>query len=142
MPTSRQNPNSPSPGQIPPGDGARQLLQWGASILGAGLLAAVLLETLLGGFSPTGAHTNSGWLALIVALMCLPFGSLLLALGVADYAWAQCWRDYRKHSLNGLFMAMFSTISVARTDRGDEMFLTMARRHARQALELLAFELW
>jgi hypothetical protein len=66
----------------------------------------------------------------------------LLALGVADYAWAQCWRDYRKHSLNGLFMAMFSAISVARTDRGDEMFLTMARRHARQALELLAFELW
>jgi hypothetical protein len=66
----------------------------------------------------------------------------LLAHGVADYPWAQCWRDYRKHSLNGLFMAMFSAISVARTDRGDEMFLTMARRHARQALELSAFELW
>ena len=42
------------------GDGTRQLLQWGASILGAGLLAAVLLETLLGGFSPTGASTNTG----------------------------------------------------------------------------------
>jgi hypothetical protein len=66
-----------------PNDGARQLLQWGVSILGAGVLAAVLLETLLGGFSPTGAHTNTGWFALIVALMCIPFGGLLTALGAA-----------------------------------------------------------
>jgi hypothetical protein len=73
MPT---NPN-------PPNDGARQLLRWGASMLTAGLLAAVLLETLLGGFSPTGAHTNTGWFALIVALMSIPFGGLLTALGAA-----------------------------------------------------------
>jgi hypothetical protein len=43
----------------------------------------VLLETFLGGFSPTGAHTNTGWFALIVALMCIPFGGLLTALGAA-----------------------------------------------------------
>ena len=67
----------------PPNDGARQLLQWGVSTLGAGFLAAVLLVTLLGGFSPTGAHTNTGWFALIVALMCIPFGCLLTALGAA-----------------------------------------------------------
>jgi hypothetical protein len=79
------NPNSPGAGQSRPGDGTRQLLQWGASMLGAGLLAAVLLETLLGGFSPTGASTNTGWFALIVALMCIPFGGLLLALGVAKW---------------------------------------------------------
>ncbi len=48
---------------------------------GRGLLAALLLQTLLGGFSPTGASTNTGWFALIVALMCIPFGGLLLALG-------------------------------------------------------------
>jgi hypothetical protein len=76
-------PQNPNPAQ--PGDGTRQLLQWGGSIVGAGLLAAVLLETLLGGFSPTGASTNTGWFALIVALMCIPFGSLLLALGVAKW---------------------------------------------------------
>lgn len=68
-----------------PNDGTRQLLQWGSSMLGAGLLAAVLLETLLGGFSPTGASTNTGWFALIIALMCIPFGGLLLALGVAKW---------------------------------------------------------
>ncbi len=54
-------------------------------MVGAGLLAALLLETLLGGFSPTGASTNAGWFALIVALMCIPFGCLLLALGVAKW---------------------------------------------------------
>ena len=76
---------STSPNPVPPNDGARQLLQWGASILGAGVLAAVLLVTLLGGFSPTGAHTNTGWFALIVALMCIPFGGLLTALGTAKW---------------------------------------------------------
>lgn len=66
-------------------DGTRQLLQWGGTMVGAGLAAALLLETVLGGFSPTGASTNGGWFALIVALMCLPFGGLLLALGVAKW---------------------------------------------------------
>ncbi|MGA2216815.1 MAG: hypothetical protein ABSG51_01925 [Terracidiphilus sp.] len=68
-----------------PNDGTRQLLQWGASIVGAGLLALLLLQTLLGGYSPTGASTNAGWFALIVALTCIPFGGLLLALGIAKW---------------------------------------------------------
>jgi hypothetical protein len=54
-------------------------------MVGAGLLSALLLVTVLGGFSATGANTNTGWFALIVALMCLPFGSLLLTLGVAKW---------------------------------------------------------
>ena len=66
-------------------DGTRQLLQWGAWMLGSGLVAVALLEAFLGGFSPTGASTNTGWFALIVALMCIPFGGLLLALGVAKW---------------------------------------------------------
>ncbi|MGA2754415.1 MAG: hypothetical protein ABSE53_11665 [Terracidiphilus sp.] len=68
-----------------PGDGTRQLLQWGGSMVGTGLLAAVLLVTVLGGYSRTGASTNTGWFALIVALMCIPFGLMLLALGVAKW---------------------------------------------------------
>jgi hypothetical protein len=79
-------PASPAnriPGQ--PDDGTRQLLQGGASIFGSGIVAGVLLITVLGGFSPTGASTNSGWFALIVALACIPFGGLLLALGVAKW---------------------------------------------------------
>jgi hypothetical protein len=69
----------------PDGDGTRQLLQWGGTMVAVGLLAALLLQTLLGGFSPTGASTNTGWFALIVALMCIPFGGLLLALGTAKW---------------------------------------------------------
>jgi hypothetical protein len=77
MPSASPNPN--------PADGTRQLLQWGASILGSGLVAGLLLVTVLGGFSPTGASTNTGWFALIVALTCIPFGGLLLSLGVAKW---------------------------------------------------------
>jgi hypothetical protein len=77
------DPGSFSP--IQPDDGTRQLLKGGASILGSGILAGVLLVTLLGGFSPTGASTNTGWFALIVTLACIPFGGLLLALGVAKW---------------------------------------------------------
>jgi hypothetical protein len=68
-----------------PDDGTRQLLQWGGSIVGAGVVAGVLLETVLGGYSRTGAHTNAGWFALIVVLGCIPFGGMLLALGVAKW---------------------------------------------------------
>ena len=84
MPASRPatplEPNTPQRD-----DGTRQLLQWGGSMVGAGLLATLLLETVLGGFSATGASTNTGWFALIVALMCIPFGGLLLTLGIAKW---------------------------------------------------------
>lgn len=66
-------------------DGTGQLIRWGAWTVGAGLVAAVLLEAVFGGISATGASTNSGWLAFIVALMCIPFGGLLLALGTAKW---------------------------------------------------------
>lgn len=71
--------------RTPPDDGTRQLLQWGAWIVGTGILAAVLLQTLFGGFSRTGANTNTGWFALIVVLMNIPFGGLLLGLGIAKW---------------------------------------------------------
>ncbi len=56
-----------------PDDGTRQLLQWGGSMVGTGILATILLVTVLGGYSRLGASTNAGWFALIVALMCIPF---------------------------------------------------------------------
>lgn len=54
-------------------------------MVGTGVVAAILLETLLGGFSRTGASTNTGWFALIVTLMCIPFGGMLLTLGIAKW---------------------------------------------------------
>lgn len=68
-----------------PADGTRQLLQWGGSMVATGLVCAILLVTLLGGYTRLGATTNAGWFALIVALMCLPFGALLLTLGLAKW---------------------------------------------------------
>ncbi len=42
---------------------------------------------------------------------------------------------YRAHGLSGLHMAIVASMIVERTDRGDEMFLAMADRHAVQALD-------
>ena len=66
-------------------DGTRQLLQSGGGTLAAGILAAALTQFVFGGIGPQGPHTNSGWLLLIVAMMCLPFGFLLSLLGVAKW---------------------------------------------------------
>lgn len=46
------------------------------------------------------------------------------------------WTDYRVGALSGYFMAIFASMSVERTERGDEMFAVMAERPARQALAL------
>jgi Na+/melibiose symporter-like transporter len=68
-----------------PDDGTRQLLKWGGGTVGTGLVAVLLLMTVLGGYTRNGATTNAGWFALIVALMCLPFGGMLLTLGIAKW---------------------------------------------------------
>jgi hypothetical protein len=75
----------PAPIRSPSDDGTRQLLQWGGSMLGIGLVCVLLLVTVLGGYSRTGANTNSGWFALIVALMCIPFGAMMFLLGIAKW---------------------------------------------------------
>lgn len=71
--------------QISTDDGTRALLQAGAAILLAGILAALLTATVFGGITHQGPHTNAGWLSLMVAMMCLPFGLMLFALGAAKW---------------------------------------------------------
>lgn len=66
-------------------DGTRQLLQCGIGTLAVGVLAAALTSTVFGGIGIQGPHTNSGWIALLVALMCIPFGAMALALGAAKW---------------------------------------------------------
>ncbi len=61
----------------------RKLLTTGAAIFLTGALAAALMLTVLGGVTKQGPHTNGGWLALIVAMGCLPTGVLTLLLGLA-----------------------------------------------------------
>ena len=47
-----------------------------------------------------------------------------------------CWDDYRRFAFAGLIMAIGASMVVERTDRGDEMFIAMAERAARHALDL------
>ncbi|MEM8768329.1 MAG: phosphotransferase [Pseudomonadota bacterium] len=59
----------------------------------------------------------------------------LVAAGVADYDWSSCWEDYRKGTFSGFGVTVIASMIVGQTERGDEMFITMARRHARHALD-------
>ena len=60
----------------------------------------------------------------------------LVAYGVDGYPFDQCWEDYRRSSHSSLTMAVFASMMVGRTDRGDQMFMAMANRHGRHALDL------
>ncbi len=73
------------PSNAPPDDGTSQLLRWGGLTLGTGLVFALLTRTIFGGIGPQGPHTNSGWMALIVTMMCLPFGFMLFLLGALKW---------------------------------------------------------
>ena len=64
----------------------RKILTTGSAIFLFGLIAAVLAETVLGGIGKQGPHTNMGWLALMMAMGCLPTGTLTLLLAFAKLA--------------------------------------------------------
>ena len=57
------------------------------------------------------------------------------SLGV-DMDWDRCWLDYRRYAFAGLIMAMFASMVVTRTDRGDAMFIAMADRAGVHALDM------
>jgi aminoglycoside phosphotransferase (APT) family kinase protein len=60
----------------------------------------------------------------------------LLAQGVRDYAWEQCWDDYRRGAFAGFAVTVVASVIVQETERGNDMFTAMATRHARHALDL------
>jgi len=60
----------------------QKLLRTGSAILSTGIVAAFLAVTLFGGVGREGPHSNSGWLALMVSMACLPTGSLILILAL------------------------------------------------------------
>lgn len=67
----------------------------------------------------------------------------LEAEGIRDYSLEDLGRDYRWFSFYGISVAFGAAMLVKQTERGDEMFLTMLRRHVAQvrdneALALLA----
>jgi len=60
----------------------------------------------------------------------------LTGYGVTGYSVEQCWDDYRRSSYASLLMAVFASMMVGRTDRGDAMFMAMANRSAQMATDL------
>lgn len=64
----------------------------------------------------------------------------LIAAGVPHYGWDQCWSDYRRGCFAGFAVAVVASMIVQETPRGNEMFIAMASRHARHALDLGAQE--
>ena len=59
----------------------RKLLRTGLLIFGTGAFSALLIFTSFGGIARhQGPHTNMGWLALMLAMGCLPTGFLTLLL--------------------------------------------------------------
>jgi ecdysteroid kinase len=65
---------------------------------------------------------------------------MLRARGVEGFSWDRCWRDYRRFAFSGFLMAVGASMLVVQTERGDEMFLTMASRHGTQIVDLDADE--
>ncbi|MDP1795400.1 MAG: phosphotransferase [Acidimicrobiales bacterium] len=53
-----------------------------------------------------------------------------------EMSWDDLWWQYRRHTTSGLVMAIGASQVVVQTDRGDDMFVTMAQRHGRHALDL------
>ena len=60
----------------------RAFLRTGILIFGTGVFSALSIVLFFGGIGRQGPHTNLGWLALILAMGCLPTGTLTLGLAI------------------------------------------------------------
>ena len=65
----------------------------------------------------------------------------LRGYGVTDYDYDALYRDYRLTLLSGVSTAVFASASTKRTERGDAMFLAMARGGCAQAIDCDALAL-
>jgi Ecdysteroid kinase-like family len=108
-----------------PDGGACWLVDWQTLGIGSGASdLAYLVGTSIA--DPAARDDRTAFDAWIAALA---------RKGVAADADA-LWTDYRIGALSGYFMAVFASMNVERTARGDEMFAVMAERPARQAMAL------
>ena len=64
-----------------------------------------------------------------------------LALAGVSASAEDNWHDYRLYAFSGFIMAVFASMNVERTGRGDEMFAVMADRPGHQAMCLESLEL-
>ena len=79
-----------------------------------------------------GAAAKSASCASITAVCSTP--------GSRGYSWADCWQDYRRGAFAGFLVTVIASMLVQETARGNEMFIAMAQRHSRHAIDLGAAE--
>lgn len=60
----------------------------------------------------------------------------LTTAGVRDLSWDRCWDEYRRGAFAGFGVTVIASMIVQQTERGDRMFVTMARRHSQHAIDL------
>jgi thiamine kinase-like enzyme len=60
----------------------------------------------------------------------------LVASGITSYSREQLEHDVRLSAFGGAVMAVMSAILVVQTERGDEMFAELFRRHAQHAIDV------
>ena len=77
--------SKPAPRGARAGKDAGQMLRAGFWFLLAGAISIILIITVFGGIHQHGPQTNGGWMLLVLALMCVPLGLLLVALGGAKW---------------------------------------------------------
>ena len=53
-----------------------------------------------------------------------------------DLTWNTCWQQYRHNAPAGLAMAVIASMVVGETERGNDMFMTMAKRSVAMCEEL------
>ncbi|MYH14629.1 MAG: phosphotransferase [Gammaproteobacteria bacterium] len=65
---------------------------------------------------------------------------VLRSYGV-DLSWDACWKLYRRHAPAGLHMAVVASMIVGETERGNDMFMTMAKRSIAMCEDLESLDL-
>lgn len=65
----------------------------------------------------------------------------LLAHGVTNFSWEECWEGYRRLAFLGILMAVGASMLVQRTERGDEMFMASYSRACQMAIDLDSVDL-
>ncbi len=57
-----------------------------------------------------------------------------------NLSWEECWKYYRHHAPAGLIMAVIASMIVGETERGNDMFMAMAKRSCRMCRDLDSIE--
>ncbi|MEA2169139.1 MAG: hypothetical protein QOF76_2439 [Solirubrobacteraceae bacterium] len=113
-------------------DGTCAVVDWQTVTWGPAMLDAAYF--IGGGLSPADRRANE-------EALVRGYHDALLAHGVQNLGWDECWEEYRRRTFHGILMTIVASMVVQRTGRGDDMFMTWLARNAEQVLDLDALEL-